>query len=564
MGRLAFLFLALSAALAGTAGAQDDPSTGVVFVRLIGSLRILTGADERVRTDLLVDLQQVEIGTGTGFVVSAQGWVVTNHHVVSSAAFNVVVDNVRLRVAIDVQRIEVVVPPSGGRGEGRRFSASVYASDPDLDLAVLSIVSPDLTPLTLGDSDTLASGDPVRVVGYPFGAQIDIGRAAAETVPDAAVTTGSISALRRDDSGEVRYLQTSAALNPGNSGGPIIDADGNAIGVAQAVLKDAANVGFAIPINLVKAFLRRHGLDASLPAPILTLGPYLDTVDKGIRLRLPDGYQDAARMRLRVDAAGPESGPVLHIDRLATTASLEQIETALLDGTTFERYRASGAPRRWSRADRGPRQRLSGWSNGTDPTTGNAVAMIHVIADLGREKVVARYLGPAHAMAMNRSVLQSSLAELEARGLLTAEVTRVVASGWTPGTSLPRAGAVPSPEGWIVEAGAPSGCGGLPPSEATLAMSPAGDFTVQFRAAWWPVGIDVARAARACSARAGALGDGSYASQGQWWGDSYEAHGAFLVPGPGGFWHVEMVAPSRKAAFVTGLFEQWVKGLSHQ
>jgi hypothetical protein len=255
---------------------------------------------------------------------------------------------------------------------------------------------------------------------------------------------------------------------------------------------------------------------------------------------------------------------VLHIDRLATAASLEQIETALLGGGAFERYQASGAARRWSKGDRGPVRRLSGWSTGADPATGAAAAMIHVIVDLGREKVVARYLGSSDAMAMNRSVVQSSLADLEARPLLTSEITRVVLPAWSTTTPLPRAGAVPLPDGWITDGGTTSGCGGLPPPESSLAMSPAGDFTVQFRAAWWPGGIDASRAARTCSARSGALGDASYASQAQWWGDTYDALGAFVVPGPDGFWHVEMVAPARKATFVAPLFEQWVKGLSRQ
>ena len=554
--RVALAFV-LGTILAIPASAQD-PEAATVYIRVIGDVRVLTSGENRLRQERLLELPRLEIATGSGVIISPNGHVLTNHHVIQGEKMNVVFEGQKLEVEITVQGLEVVLPsqkgPSGGAG---RYGASVYASDATLDLAVLTISAPETPFAGLGDSDAVMTGDSVRAIGYPLGDRVEIGKTAPVVIPDASVTSGSISAIRRDDRGEPRYLQTSAALNSGNSGGPLVDVDGNVVGIAQAVMKNATSVGFAIPINIVKTFLRERGLDASLQAPLLTLGPLIEPTDRGVRLRVPEGFREESAHRLRINASGGEPAPALHIDRIAGTATIEQIETALLASDSLERYRASGPARRLKASDRPTRRAISGWSLGSDPSAANDLAMVYTIIDLNSEKLVARYIGSRQAIAMNRSILQQSLGGIEAAPLLTAELTRAIDAAWTAGVATAN-GTLPAPQGWTIESGAPSACGGLPAPQGSIAMSPADDFTVQLRAAWWPDALPNAAAiARACSRQAGPLGDSSYVFRGQWWGEPYEARGIF-VNGGSGSWHLEVTGPARKMSYVTALFERWV------
>jgi putative serine protease PepD len=171
--------------------------------------------------------------TGTGFVVAADGYIVTNAHVVANAT------DVKVKV-----------------GDGRVKSARIVGRDTSSDLALLKIdpAGQDLVPLKLGDSSKVAVGDPTYAIGNPFGLS-------------RTLTTGVISALQRQISAPDGYtiddvLQTDAALNPGNSGGPLLDAQGNVIGVNSQIEStsggdggEAGNVGigFAIPSNTVRS-----------------------------------------------------------------------------------------------------------------------------------------------------------------------------------------------------------------------------------------------------------------------------------------------------------------------
>ena len=562
------LWLACVVCAPQSALARAEPADGTVFIRLIGSIRVLSGGDEDWQRKILLDLPHVEVGTGSGFIISAQGWVITNHHVISGAKLNKMIDGVKVEIAIDVERIEVVIPgdAAGFNTIPRRFTASLAASDPELDLAVLYISAPDLPYVPLGDSDAVAAGDPVSARGYPFGSMLEIGKpSTSDTVPSVTISTGAISALRRSDNGEIRYVQTSAQLNPGNSDGPIVDQDSYAVAVAELKLTGGSGVGFGVPINLVKGFLRRHGLDQSLTATLLELGSVLDAAGKGVRLRVPYGFQDVSPVRLRVEAPAADGSVALRIDRLATPWTLEQLETALQTGEALERFQASGSARRSSRADKG-RRVVSGFVKGAEPATNRELSLMYSLVDLGREKVVARYVGSAEAVALNRSVLQASLADLEATPLLTDEVARAPdASLQTTTASIPGSPAIATPSGWIVEAGTPTTCAGLTSATAALSTSPAGDFTVSFRAAWWPnASIDVRRAARDCAPQTGTLGEASYAFRLPWWGSTYLAQGVFVAPPNGGLWQMEMIAPAAKGNFVTALFDAWVNANARQ
>jgi len=160
---------------------------------------------------------------GSGVLVSPEGYILTNHHVIS-----------------DANDIDVAL------ADGRKVKAQVIGSDPETDIAVLKIEAKQLpTPITLGKVESVHVGDVVLAIGNPFG----VGQ---------TVTSGIVSALGRDHVGIntfENFIQTDAAINPGNSGGALIDTRGNLIGINTAIYSNnggSMGIGFAIPINLAK------------------------------------------------------------------------------------------------------------------------------------------------------------------------------------------------------------------------------------------------------------------------------------------------------------------------
>jgi S1-C subfamily serine protease len=180
-----------------------------------------------------VDVGSREIGPGggSGFVVDEGGYIVTNQHVLLGA------DSVSVRFA-----------------SGARERAEVVGEDPSTDTAVLKVDAPEesLKPLTLGDSDAVQVGDPVIAIGNPLNVGV-------------SVTTGIVSGLGRPIPAPNNYtidgaVQTDAALNPGNSGGPLLDASGTVIGVNSQIVSETGafqGVGFAVPINTVKSVVEQ-------------------------------------------------------------------------------------------------------------------------------------------------------------------------------------------------------------------------------------------------------------------------------------------------------------------
>ncbi|CAG9171009.1 Do family serine endopeptidase [Cupriavidus pinatubonensis] len=172
--------------------------------------------------DRLPERQEPVSSLGSGVIVSAEGYILTNHHVVDGA-----------------DEIEVALT------DGRKANAKVVGSDPETDLAVLKISLKELPAITLGRLENVKVGDVVLAIGNPFG----VGQ---------TVTMGIVSALGRSHLGIntfENFIQTDAAINPGNSGGALVDAQGNLLGINTAIYSRSGGslgIGFAIPVSTAK------------------------------------------------------------------------------------------------------------------------------------------------------------------------------------------------------------------------------------------------------------------------------------------------------------------------
>jgi serine protease Do len=179
-----------------------------------------------------VPRERVERSLGSGVIVTEDGYIITNNHVVSEAT-----------------QVTVSLP------DKREFEAKVIGTDPKTDVAILKIDGTDLPLIPLGNSDTARVGDIVLAIGNPFG----IGQ---------TVTMGIISATGRSHVGIADYedfIQTDAAINPGNSGGALVDIEGDLVGINTAIISRTGGyqgIGFAIPTNIAKTVLDaivKHG-----------------------------------------------------------------------------------------------------------------------------------------------------------------------------------------------------------------------------------------------------------------------------------------------------------------
>jgi len=216
---------------------------------------------------------QPTLATGSGFVISEDGLVLTNAHVIAAAT-------------------DVRVTFSGDR----TIAARTVGKDPDTDLALLR-VDPDeldLAPLELGDSATVQVGDPTVAIGNPFGVE-------------RTLTTGVVSALRRRLTAPSGFtidnvIQTDAALNPGNSGGPLLDASGRVIGINSQIATSegqskGAGIGFAVPVNVAKEVIPQ--LEAEGHVERAYLGVQGSTAGEGVLVERvqPGSPADTAGMR---------------------------------------------------------------------------------------------------------------------------------------------------------------------------------------------------------------------------------------------------------------------------
>jgi serine protease Do len=166
--------------------------------------------------------EQIQRGMGSGFVVSSDGLILTNAHVVEGS------DQVKVTLK-----------------DGKTYQGKVMGTDPLTDVAVVKIEATGLPAVTFADSDTLQPGEWAIAIGNPLGL-------------DNTVTTGIVSATGRSSAQvgvadkRVSFIQTDAAINPGNSGGPLLNSQGQVIGINTAIIQNAQGLGFAIPVNAAR------------------------------------------------------------------------------------------------------------------------------------------------------------------------------------------------------------------------------------------------------------------------------------------------------------------------
>jgi putative serine protease PepD len=289
--------VATTAVFAGAVGGAvgytlaDSGSTSAISVATTGAVEPAAGSIAAIAAAVQPAVVQLNVagtdgeGTGTGFVVSSDGYIVTNDHVAGPAGDNGTID---------------ITFSDGSTATGK-----LVGSDSGYDLAVVKVDRDGLPALTLGSSDAINVGDLAIAIGSPLGLQ-------------GTVTSGIVSALNRPvtaggqgDTAYINAIQTDAAINPGNSGGPLVNAVGEVIGVNSAIATlgmgaGSGNIGlgFAIPIDTAKRIVDEIINTGSSQTPII--GVQLDTSFQG-----PGGEISEVTPGSPADTAGLQSGDVI-------------------------------------------------------------------------------------------------------------------------------------------------------------------------------------------------------------------------------------------------------------
>ena len=303
------------------------------------------GPQQRPQQPVPEDDSHQERGVGSGMIITSDGYIITNNHVVAEA-----------------KKIEVAVDDNGST---RTYKAEVIGTDPLTDVALIKIDATGLKPATLGDSSKLRVGDIVLAAGAPM----ELSR---------SVTQGIVSALGRSNEGIVKgsgrggrgvqgyedFIQTDASINPGNSGGPLVDAMGRVVGISTAILSRTgmnAGIGFAIPINMAlhivedllddgavqrgflgvqitdidSALAERLGLNEHGGAVVMMVGAGSPAEKAGIQLEdvivAINNQRVDSSSRLRLIVSGTKPGSQIPIDlmragkRITVNATLEAL-----------------------------------------------------------------------------------------------------------------------------------------------------------------------------------------------------------------------------------------------
>jgi serine protease Do len=224
-------------------------------------------------------------GVGSGFIYDANGWILTNRHVVA-----------------DAERLTVELK------DGRQFEGTVYGIDTLTDLAIVKVDETGLPVAPLGRSDGLKVGQLVVAIGSPLGTY------------SFSVTSGIVSGKGRDiqvDNGTRinNLIQTDAAINPGNSGGPLADASGAVVGINTAVATDSSGIGFAIPVDIAKPIMAQAVAGEPLSRP--WIGIRFQSINQQVQKDLGLGVDSGA---LVTNTGG--TGPAIVEDSPAAKAGL--------------------------------------------------------------------------------------------------------------------------------------------------------------------------------------------------------------------------------------------------
>jgi serine protease Do len=273
---------------------SDPNAIGSIIRRLLASPAGNSGRDEAPPGVL-----------GSGFVIREDGLIVTNRHVIAGA-----------------QTVRVRLP------DGREVGAKIVGADPVTDIALLSIDAGSLPPLHLGSSETVSVGDVVIAIGNPFG----LGQ---------SVSAGIVSARARalEDDPYVDFLQTDASINRGNSGGPLLTADGTVVGVTSVIFSPSGGsvgLGFAIPAETVAAIVRELEAHGRVERGYLGISaqPVTPLLATALHMNKPEGVLVTA-----VDARGPAAEAlvigdvVLHVGSAQVTfKDLSKMTARLVPG----------------------------------------------------------------------------------------------------------------------------------------------------------------------------------------------------------------------------------------
>lgn len=238
---------------------------------------------------------------GSGVIVSEDGYILTNHHVIDGGSGRIV-------VTLD---------------NGSTVEADRKWADPTLDIAIIKINRKGLNPASLGDSNGLRVGEPAVAIGNPLGLQFQ-----------RSVTAGIVSAVNRTirvstDGGEnymEGLIQTDASINPGNSGGPLINSKGQVIGINTIKVTTAEAMGFAIPINVCKPVVSKFSKDGDYSTPYMGLFAYDGTVARYVKR---DSNMDRGIYVARIDATSPAYKAGVRIGDIITHVGDEEVNTMI-------------------------------------------------------------------------------------------------------------------------------------------------------------------------------------------------------------------------------------------
>jgi len=282
-------------------------------VQIFSTGYVLSGGEEGGTDTAVVTRQRA---TGSGVILSADGYIITNAHVVSNAR------HVRVRLPAEMPGRSTLQP------SGKMLEARIVGVDRDSDLALLKVDKTGLAYLTLADSDTLRQGQVVMAFGNPLGLEN-------------SVSMGVVSSVARqvkpDDT--MIYIQTDAAINPGNSGGPLVGVSGRVIGINTFIFSQSGGnegVGFAIPSNIVKNVYTQLKAEGHVHRSEIGVSAQTITPELAKGLRLP---QDWGVVLADVEPDGPADEAGLQVGDIVLGLNGKALENARQFEVNLYRYK---------------------------------------------------------------------------------------------------------------------------------------------------------------------------------------------------------------------------------